>query len=84
MEAIANYEFAAKAGVSNRQLCSWLQEYRADLDRLGQKIKAKTINYLACLYLCDKQIIDVREIYPEATKEEVADAYSLINQKLSI
>lgn len=84
MEAIANYVFAKKAGVSDRQLCSWLQEYRSDLDKLGQKIKAKTINYLACLYLCDKQIIDVKEIYPEASKEEVNDAYLLIKQKLLI
>lgn len=69
--------------VSMGTLLSWLKKYREDLSKLGQGVKDNCLNYLSCLYLCKKQVIDVNEIYPDATKQELDEAYIIINSKLS-
>lgn len=82
MKSILKSEFARAIPVSMGQLLSWLREYREDLQKLGAGVNDNTLNYLCVLYLCDKQIVDTREIYPEATDEEVAKAYNKISKLL--
>lgn len=82
MRPIPKSEFAGLVPVSRSQLLSWLREYRDELQKLGANVNDNTLNYLCILYLCDKQVIDTREIYPDATKEEIAEAYNKISNLL--
>ena len=82
MRPIPKSEFARLVPVSSSQLLSWLREYREDLQKLGANVRDNTLNYLCVLYLCDKQVVDTREIYPDATQEEIKEAYSKISNLL--
>lgn len=82
MQPIPKNEFARLVPVSSSTLLLWLREHRANLRKLGQEDKANCLNYLSCLYLCDKKIIDPKEIYPTATAGEIEKAYQIITKKL--
>ena len=83
MQAIPKNEFADLAGMSMSKLLLSLRKYRDDLTLLGQGVNDNSLNYLSCLYICYRDVVDVREIYPTATKEEIADAYCIIAKKLN-
>ena len=82
MKPILKNDFARLVPVSMSTLLSWLKLYRVELRKLGQPIRGNTLNYLSVLYICREQVIDVKEIYPEATLSEIEDAYNIIYNKV--
>lgn len=82
MKPILKKEFADLVPVSMSTLLSWLQQYRVELQKLGQPVRGNTLNYLSALYICRQQVIDPREIYPNVTDEELSKAYNKINNKI--
>ena len=82
MRPIPKNEFARLVPVSSSTLLSWLREYRTNLQKLGQGDRDNCLNYLSCLYLCDKKVVDPKEIYPTATAGEIEEAYQMITKKL--
>ena len=82
MKRVPKYIFAEKAEVSPRTLGSWLKDNESDLLKLGQRKEHKQLNYKAVIYLCLLQAIDVKEVYPDVTKEEISETYIQINTLL--
>ncbi len=83
MQPIPKNEFARLVPISKSTLVLWLRELRDDLTKLGQDVRGNCLNYLSCLYICDKKVVDPKDIYPDATDEELTKAYNNIEKILS-
>lgn len=83
MKPIQKYIFASIVPISTSLLTVWLKKYRNNLEKLGQKVRSNTLNYLAVLYICQQEVIDPREVYPEITQEEINTSYQTIKSKLN-
>ena len=82
MKKIQKYIFADKAGISNSSLRRLLTKYRSSLERLGQQVSDKMLNHLSVLFLCEKEVYDPKDFYPDINVEELTDSYNIINKKL--
>ena len=59
MKAITKQQLADKAGVSINTLNNWCEPFKAELDAMGLKPKARILPPVVAKYIADKLCIDL-------------------------